>query len=310
MSRKRNRDEITPTPAPVKDLQDNKELLIMVKKMIRRLEENKEDVDKILEPTGKNDSAVSKTKQREIITDADVKNVLQSIKTIIGDLVHLGQVDVDDSQPNVREFTMQIMTPLALTDKDLTNLKDIPDVATITIEQNTVNEMILSLTYTKNRKRLMMYKQQQSRTATDIPDALVGEPARKKPFQQPSSTPSPAVLAAEQHNHNTQRNNINSELILLLDNSFNLDLDDESDLQVQSKCNKNDTVDLVFSLSVFGRVRHDQIASVATHPMIDYIKIYPGTDKPQLRLQVGTFKLIDQPPVQPLHVLQSSVDSP
>lgn len=273
MSKKRSHDEITPS-VPRDGGVDHKEIVQALKKMIRRIEENKEDINTILDVSGSGlnfDNSLTQQQQREVITETDVDHMLNHIKTLIGDRVHEGEVLIHDDDPDVRVFEMKIVFPLSISDKDLNLISKLPDVAKVVLDQTELCELTLSVTYTKSRKLTLLYKQQEE---TD--EALS---SKKSSNKKPNN------------NVPLDGNNLSAELLNLLESSFDVDLDDESDVQVQTKSSKNQITDVIFSLSARGPIRYEQIASVAAHRMINYLRLYPGVNKNLLRLELATFKV-------------------
>ena len=274
MSRKRSYEEITPAPtdAPKNGL-EHKELVQALKKMIHRIEDNQVDLSTLLTlPLALGDEG-SNLKQSETITEKDVQKMLDDLRLLIGDVIDKGEVTVDDSDPDIRVFKMKIIYPLSVTDKDLNSISKIPGVATIELEQTTVNEMNLSLTYTKNRKLYLFHRQQQV-------DATVA-----------SNSAADTTLTKKQPGKQAQNANLSTELLTLIEDNFDADLDDDVDLQIQTKCSKDDVIDVVFSVSIKGVVRYEKVAAVAAHQMINYLRVYPGSNRNMLRLEIATFKV-------------------
>ena len=247
--------------------ENHEEVIHALKKMIKRIESNKEDIRTILDTPL--EPITPALLQREVITETDVANVLKSLDLIVGHLIHEGEVDVNDSSDVEREFSFVVIDPLSITNAELALLRQIDDVAKVTVHNtDDPTEIRVELKYTKVRKLSLLYKQE----AEDM------ESKPKNATKDFDAQPS-----------------LSSKLLHRLYNVFHVDDEETYDLNIQTKSSKNNITDVIFSMYVHGPLRAEQIASFAAHEMISSVRIYAGcrANKKLLRIEVATFKVAE-----------------
>jgi hypothetical protein len=252
MSRKRDRDEVEKEDEELvlKNLvsTDNKDIVQVLKKLLKRAEEMKEDVDQ----------------NKDTITERDINTALSAVKLIIGDIIRDGEVLVIDENPEVCKFQMFIDYPFSVTSADLAKLADITNVCTVECDQKDFNEMIITLTYTKDRKLFLYYKQNE--------EATTERRVRVKQEKRPDTI---AESIMDQ---------IESQVDILYEGPDNM--------QVTTRNIEKDFTMVTFSVLVKGPIRQEKIAAIATHKMIRSVSIIASFNTTNLRIELVTLKSV------------------
>lgn len=256
-----------------KDGEEHRQVIQVLQKMIQRIQSNKEDLQSILNTPL--EPITPALLQREVITEADVQQVMNSLTTIVGDRICNGEVFVDDTKPMERIFKFSVFDPLSITDKEIEILGRLPGIAKTEYNPgSTADEMVVSLTYTKVRKLALLYRQEQN------------------------------ALSKTQVVHPKDFGDKTSLSVILLHSiyqSFDVDEELSKDLNVQTKSDRNDVTDVIFSVYVRGPVNGEKVSVLAVLDIIESVRVYPGCKKgvDRLRIEVRTFN-VDKAGLEPM----------